>query len=170
MSTPMPGDPLAVTESRVGVADSRLLRGSGILSTHGLGSCIALAIYDAETRCAVLAHILLPCEDRAGPVARPARSAVHAVPLLLRKLRSAGAGRRLVAKMAGGASMFGPLLLMGGVNMGERNIKATRRALQDAGVLLVAEDVGGDYGRSVYFDVSTGTMLVRSLKRGDRTL
>ena len=31
-------------------------------------------------------------------------------------------------------------------------------------------DTGGDYGRSVFFDVGEGSVLVRSLRRGDVTL
>jgi len=154
----------------VDVAEAKLLRESGILATHGLGSCIALVLYDAGSRCGALAHILLPNEERTGSVSRPARSAVHAVPHLVTQLKQAGATGHLVAKMAGGASMFGSLLAMGGVNIGERNVDATRRALSLAGIRIVAEDVGGDHGRSVFFDVATGAMFVRSLKRGDRTL
>ncbi|MEP7344825.1 MAG: chemotaxis protein CheD [Gemmatimonadaceae bacterium] len=156
-------------EYRVSVAEFRVARDSGILATHGLGSCIALVLYDAESRCGALAHILLPNEER-RPITRPARSAMHAVPLLQAQLRHAGAMGRPIAKIAGGASMFGSLLALGGVNIGARNIEATRRALSEAGIVLVAEDVGGDHGRSVFFDVASGEMHVRSLKRGDRLL
>lgn len=152
------------------VAESVVARETGILATHGLGSCIALVLYDPTSRCGALAHILLPNEERPGPIARPARSATNAVPHLQAQLRHAGALGRPVAKIAGGASMFGSLLAMGGVNIGERNIEATRRALADAGIALVGEDVGGDHGRSVFFDVASGVMHVRSLKRGDRQL
>ena len=165
-----PNAPGASVEYRVNVAESALARETGILATHGLGSCIALVLYDPASRCGALAHILLPTEERPGPVVRPARSAAHAVPHLLAQLRHAGALGRPVAKIAGGASMFGSLLATGGVNIGERNIDATRRALADAGIALVAEDVGGDHGRSVFFDVADGGMHVRSLKRGDRLL
>ncbi len=54
--------------------------------------------------------------------------------------------------------------------MGERNVVSTRRALEQAGIPIVADDTGGDYGRSVYLDVASGRVTVRSLKRGDRTL
>ncbi|MFN8572856.1 MAG: chemotaxis protein CheD [Gemmatimonadaceae bacterium] len=157
-------------ETQVNVAETAVARERGILATHGLGSCIALALYDPSTRIGALAHILLPSEERAGPVVRPARSAVHAVPYLMAQLQRAGASGPPVAKIAGGASMFGALLATGGINVGERNIEATRRALEAAGIVLIAEDVGGDHGRSVFFDVSDGTMHVRSLKRGDRVL
>ena len=66
--------------------------------------------------------------------------------------------------------MFGALLPSGGINMGERNVLSSRQALSDAGIPLAAQDVGGDYGRSVYFHLDDGRMLVRSLKSGDRAL
>ena len=47
--------------------------------------------------------------------------------------------------------------------MGERNIEATRAALAKLGIPIVAEDVGGEYGRSVRFVAATGAMTVRSL-------
>lgn len=165
-----PSASVPTPEYRVNVAETALARATGILAAHGLGSCIALVLYHPVSRCGALAHILLPNEERAGPVSRRARSAVHAVPYLQQQLQRAGALGGLVAKMAGGASMFGPLLAMGGVNVGERNIEATRRALAAAGIRLVGEDVGGDHGRSVFFDVASGVMQVRSLKRGNRTL
>jgi chemotaxis protein CheD len=70
----------------------------------------------------------------------------------------------------GGASMFGALLAGGGINMGDRNISASRTALEAAGVPLVAEDVGGDYGRSVYFDVASGEVRIVSIRNGTRYL
>jgi chemotaxis protein CheD len=65
--------------------------------------------------------------------------------------------------------MFGALLSKG-INMGERNVIAVRQSLREAGVAIVADDVGGDYGRSVYFDVSTGAVRVTSMRHGERTL
>ena len=65
--------------------------------------------------------------------------------------------------------MFGALL-SSGINMGERNVEGVRQSLRVAGIPLVGEDVGGDYGRSVYFDVSTGDVRVVSMRHGERTL
>ena len=77
---------------------------------------------------------------------------------------------RIVAKIAGGASMFGQLVNGTGINVGERNIVATREALARAGIPILAEDTGLDYGRSVYFHLADGRVEVRSLKKGDRVL
>jgi chemotaxis protein CheD len=161
--------PMVERETVVNVADFGVARGRGLLCTSGLGSCVAVIVYDAKTRTAALAHVLLPDIDYGrGPV-KPAKYASTAVALLVAEIRRVGGTGRLVAKLAGGARMFGSLL-SSGVNMGERNVEATRRALAAAGVPIVAEDVGGEHGRSIYFDVATGAMRVHSLQRGDRVL
>jgi chemotaxis protein CheD len=103
----------------------------------------------------------------------PAKFPGSAVPLLLRELAPLGASRpRIVSKIVGGASMFANLITTGGggINVGERNVAASREALGAAGIPLVGEDVGSDHGRTVYFDLSTGQVEVRSLKRGNRVL
>ena len=74
------------------------------------------------------------------------------------------------AKIVGGASMFGQLVVGSGINVGERNVLATRKALALAGVPIIAEDTGLDYGRSVYFHLTDGRLDVRSLKKGNRVL
>lgn len=66
--------------------------------------------------------------------------------------------------------MFAALLPVGGVNMGERNVEAARRALVTAQVSIVAQDTGGDYGRSVYLHVGDGRVVVTSLRQGERVI
>jgi chemotaxis protein CheD len=66
--------------------------------------------------------------------------------------------------------MFGQLAAGSGVNVGERNIAATREVLAAHNIPLVGEDTGLDYGRSVYFHLADGRVEVRSLKVGDRVL
>jgi chemotaxis protein CheD len=153
-------------EYRVNVAEYRIARDRGVIATFGLGSCVAIMLYDAGTQIGGMAHILLPSREMSRRPDQSAKFAETAVPLLLAEMRHAGAltsASGLVAKIVGGASMFAPLLSSGGINMGERNLIATRAALAAAGVSLVAEDVGGGHGRNVYFDVATGAVRVRSL-------
>jgi chemotaxis protein CheD len=153
----------------VDVADFAVAGGESTLVTVGLGSCVALALHDPATGIAGLAHILLPSIGAGPPSIRPAKYADTAVPLLVEEMRRHGARRKLVAKMAGGARMFAALL-PSGINMGERNIEATRAALAKLGIEVIAEDVGGEYGRSVRFVPATGLMTVRSLVGGNREL
>lgn len=158
-------------EIPVNVAEYAVARESGILSSIGMGSCIALMLWDECARIGAMAHVLLPHESLSREAGPPAKFASTAVPFLVQELRLAGGFGRPIAKIAGGASMFGALLAGGGgINMGERNVAATRESLVNAGVPLVAHDVGGDYGRSVYFDVASGDVRIISIRHGTRYL
>ena len=159
-----------LADVRVKVADYAVRRGGDIIATIGLGSCVAIALYDPETRTGGLAHILLPNMSMSRETSNPAKFPETIVPIMLDEMRRLGASARISAKIAGGASMFGQLVNGTGINVGERNIVATREALAAAKIPLVAEDTGLDYGRSVYFHLSDGRVEVRSLKKGDRVL
>lgn len=162
--------PPVETEIVVNIADFAVASGESVLVTSGLGSCVAVAIHDPATGIAGLAHVLLPSAGFGPPSIHPAKYADAGVALLAEELRRRGAAQnRLVAKLAGGARMFAALL-PSGINMGQRNIDATRKALYKLNIPVVAEDVGGEYGRSVRFVAATGAMTVRSLVGGDREL
>lgn len=136
--------------------------------TVGLGSCVAIALHDALARVGGLAHVLLPQVIGQGEPNR-AKFASTAVPLLIEDMRALGASGPFVAKLAGGASLFGPLMAIGGT-IGARNIEAARAALEDARVPVIGEDVGGVAGRTVILDVGTGTLLVKTVRGGERAI
>jgi len=161
-----------LADVRVKVADYAVRRGNDIIATIGLGSCVAIALYDRDTRVGGLAHILLPSMAMSRETSNPAKFPETIVPIMLAEMRRLGmsSSARVVAKIAGGASMFGQLVNGTGINVGERNIAATKEALALARVEIVGEDTGLDYGRSVYFHLADGRMEVRSLKKGDRVL
>ena len=151
------------------VADFAVASGNTVISTVGLGSCVAIVLHDAGARVGGMAHILLPAREMSRDVSNPAKFPETAVPLLLDGMKRLGSKGPVRARIIGGASMFSSLI-PSGTNMGERNIAGARAALAAAGVPLHGEDVGGDYGRSVYFDVGDGRVTVRSLRAGDRVL
>jgi chemotaxis protein CheD len=51
-------------------------------------------------------------------------------------------------------------------NIGERNVVAVKKVLAANKIRIIAEDTGLNYGRTVFFDVSTGTMQVKSVTKG----
>jgi chemotaxis protein CheD len=159
-----------IEQIRVNVAAYAVARGDAVISTLGLGSCVAIAVHDRGSAVGGLAHILLPSESMSRDRGNRAKFPSTAVPLLLEEMRKLGAIGPFTAKLAGGASMFGALLPSGGVNMGERNVEAVRRALVAAGIGIAAQDTGGDYGRSVFLHVRDGRLVVRSLNRGEHVL
>jgi len=139
----------------VGVGEYKIACGDSGLSTWGLGSCVAIIIYDSAARIGGLAHALLP-EPRDG--ARwSAKYASIAVKLIVRRMTAVGASREsLEAVLVGGANIIPKLT----INTGMRNVDAAKRALKELGVKLVGEDVGGSRGRNVVFMVSEGVVLV----------
>ncbi len=148
----------------VSVADWAAERGDGVLVTLGLGSCVAIMLHDAQARAGAMAHVLLPSLSLARDITNRAKFPETAVPLLIERLKGLGADpRRLVAKLAGGASMFGQLVTPGTIQMGERNLLAARTALRAAAIPIVREAVGGERGRSVRFHVKDGRVEIRSV-------
>lgn len=154
----------------VNIADFAVTTGDAVLVTSGLGSCVAVVLHDPSSRIAGLAHILLPSAGFGPPSIHPAKYADSGVALLAEEMRRLGAAQnRMEARLVGGARMFAALL-SSGINMGQRNIDATRKALYKLGIPVVGEDVGGEYGRSVRVVAATGVVTVRSLVGGDREL
>ncbi len=151
-------------ETIVKVADWAAARDDAILVTLGLGSCVAIMVYDPQACAGAMAHILLPSKSLARDSTNPAKFPETAVPLLVQRLAALGGEpRRLLAKLAGGASMFAQLMTPGSVQMGERNIVAARDVLRRTGIPVVAEAVGGAAGRSVRFRVADGRAEIRSI-------
>ena len=151
-------------ETIVKVADWAAERGDGVLVTLGLGSCVAIMLHDPQTRTGAMAHVLLPSTSLARDLTNRAKFPETAVPLLIERLKALGADpRRLVAKLAGGARMFSQLVTPGTMQMGERNVLASRSALRAASIPVIRESVGGDRGRSVRFYVKDGRVEIRSV-------
>jgi len=153
-----------VKETIVRVADWTVDRGDAVIVTLGLGSCVAIMLHDPEIRAGGMAHVLLPSISLARDTTNKAKFPDTAVPLLVERLKTLGADpRRLVAKLAGGASMFSQLVTPGTIQMGERNVLACRSALRAAAIPIARESVGGDRGRSVRFHLKDGRVEIRSV-------
>ncbi|MBA3671017.1 MAG: chemotaxis protein CheD [Gemmatimonadaceae bacterium] len=165
MTEPLP-------DLRVKVADYAVGIGPQVISTIGLGSCVAIALYDRQARIGGLAHILLPSQSMSREITNPAKFPETIIPIMVQEMIALGTrnAAAIRARIAGGASMFGNLVSATGINVGERNVIAVRDVLTERGIPLDAEDTGLDYGRSVYFHLHDGRVEVRSLRRGNRDL
>jgi chemotaxis protein CheD len=151
----------------VRVADLRAGTDQDILVTVGLGSCVAILLHDATAKVGGLAHILLPSPALSRKDDNPAKFPQTAIPRLLELMAQRGAsGRRITARLAGGASMFANLAPPGTIQMGERNLVACRQTLHHHGVALVGEVTGGDYGRTVKLWVGDGRAEVSTVSHG----
>lgn len=152
----------------VRVAELAVERAGATIVSWGLGSCVALMIVDPHGGIAGMAHVLLPSASLSRDTTSPGKFPETAIPLLLERIRRLGGDpNRCVAKLVGGSTMFAALLAPGTLHMGERNVLACRSALHEAGIPIIAEDVGGEQGRSVWLESATGRVVVRSVGRAD---
>lgn len=155
-------EPGAPDPVQVGIAELVVSDGDDTLRSYGLGSCLAVALYEPDSGIGGLAHVMLPNGDEAeNSDEKPGKYADTAIRALLRRMVERGASYVDVkAKLAGGSDMFEFESFEEGV--GERNVEAARAELEKLGVEIVAEDVGGERGRTVEFTPGTGTLLVKS--------
>ena len=155
----------------VKVADLNIVSGDGELATLGLGSCVAICLHDPVAKVAGMAHVLLPNKSLSRNAENPAKFPQSAVPLLVERMQGLGAEKsRLTARLVGGASMFGNLSPSGAVQMGERNVVASRQVLEEQGITITAEDTGGTTGRSIRLQAVDGALVIRTLATGERPL
>ena len=152
----------------VGISDMNVASRPGMLITYALGSCVGLCLYDSAMGLAGLSHILLPDSSMCPSDKNVMKFADTAVPALIERMERSGASRRrIVAKMAGGARLFGGTA---GINVGERNVLAVKEQLSLFRIPLVAEDTGRDYGRTVEFFAQDGVVNVKTALRGVKTI
>jgi len=158
---------------KIGMADLNVGRAGEKLRTTGLGSCVGLTLYDPAAKIGGMAHVMLPSSSisRDAQLNR-AKYADTAIPELVRKMEEAGAKlTRLTAKLAGGAQMFlAAAPLAESMRIGPRNVEACKEALMSFNIPIEAEDTGGNYGRTIELDCSTGALLVRSVQAGEKEL
>jgi chemotaxis protein CheD len=155
----------------VRVADLQIGSAEHVLITIGLGSCVAILLHDPSVRVGGLAHVLLPSPALVRKDSNPAKFPQTAVPRLLELMARRGASpRRITGRLVGGASMFASLAAPGTIQMGERNLVASRQALNNHGIPLIGEAVGGDFGRTVRLRVADGHVEVSSVAHGVKSL
>ena len=133
-----------------------------MIVTHALGSCLGLMVYDPGARVGGLLHAMLPLSKINPQKAEenPYMFVDTGVPDLFNSLYELGAQKsRMVVKAAGCGQPLGNSEMF---KIGERNYTVLKKLLWKNNVLLEAEDVGGTASRTVYFDLSTGQVVISS--------
>ncbi|MBK9118745.1 MAG: chemotaxis protein CheD [Phycisphaerales bacterium] len=130
--------------------------------TYSLGSCIGLAIWDPVAHVGGMLHYMLPDSQLSPEKARssPAMFCDTGVPRLFRAAYELGAVKsRLVVKVAGGSQLLDD---NGTFNIGKRNYLALRKIFWKNGVMINAEDVGGNLSRTLKLQLATGVLTLKS--------
>lgn len=153
---------------RIGMAQWFVGKAPGIITTIGLGSCVGVALYDPITKIGGMLHLMLSDSTRFAynENINRAKFADTGIRDMLDNMLELGANKgNIVAKIAGGAQMFeikeGNDLL----NIGDRNIEATKKTLQELEIVILGEDVGDTYGRTIELDLENGNLKVKTVNR-----
>lgn len=159
---------------RVGMAKLAVARAPTGLETQALGSCVGIVLYDSYTKTGGMAHVMLPDIELAKESSRgnPAKFANTAIDVLVEKMEKMGVVKRHIeAKLAGGANMFPDISTKDPSEaIGNRNIESARARLLEIGIPIVAEDVGGSVGRTISLNTTTGDLIVRCIRQGEKVI
>lgn len=148
-------------EVRVGIAESAVVFSPDKIVTLGLGSCIGIALYDREKKIAGLVHIMLPDSKQFRNITNPLKYADLGIEELLKKMISLGCKKnQIVAKIAGGASMFKFSDKKINSDVGQRNALAVIEKIKSLSIPLISEDIGGSKGRSMTVESEDGTVII----------
>ncbi len=146
----------------VGIADLAVSNSQNvILTTYSLGSCLGIAIYDPVVRVGGLLHLMLPDSgiDPVKAAAKPAMFVDTGVPALFRAAYELNAVKhRVQIYVAGGAQIMDNT---GFFNIGQRNYAALTTLLNQHGLHIHAEQVGGLVNRTLYLNLATGGVSLK---------
>jgi chemotaxis protein CheD len=154
---------MEVFDIKVGIADLNTSSAPNRLITIGLGSCIGIALYDKRNAVGGLSHIMLPDSTQfKDKKVNPYKFADLAIPILVEKMEQKGAKKgNMVAKIAGGASMFNFQDKSMIMDVGSRNSTMVKKVLNDLKIPIIGEDIGGNKGRTIILDSQTGILYIR---------
>jgi chemotaxis protein CheD len=138
-------------------------RTGDFISTHALGSCVALVIYQPTKRILAMAHVALP-DSAINPEAakrRPGYYADTAVKTILDAFAKEFSSQNweLHARLYGGADAVRKTDLF---TIGKRNLSALEKASDNHGLLCQRRETGGAWSRTIKADVVTGRVEIQS--------
>lgn len=135
----------------------------GAISTV-LGSCVAVCLYDRNLGIGGMNHYLLPFWNGNG--LQTPKFGNISIPKMIEQMMEHGSTHKtLEAKVFGGASMN--IGNSDSMMIGEKNILVAREILKEYKIAIVAEDIGGQNGRKIQFDIERGKVLMKYAARSD---
>lgn len=156
-------------EIKVGISDYKVAKSPYKLITLGLGSCVGIAIYDKVDKVGGLSHIMLPDSTLFRREVKVEKFADLAIPKMVEEITKGSRNKNLIAKIAGGASMFSFTDETNG-NIGYRNVVAVEEKLKELGIPILGKHTGGNIGRTMIVDLQDFTVNIRMVNREIITL
>jgi chemotaxis protein CheD len=143
-----------------------------VLVAYGLGSCVAICLYDSIAHVGGLLHALLPTQTaHSRRTGNPTKYVDQGIKLLSESFQQLGGWRyRTQAYICGGARILATHNFGDIEDIGQRNVQMARATLKAAKFSIEAEAIGGQEGRTVKFSIATGEIVIKTLKEGESVL
>jgi chemotaxis protein CheD len=135
-----------------------------IISTV-LGSCVSVALHDAEDRIGGMNHFMLPgkLEEDKIYISNAGKYGMFAMELLINSMIKIGARKKsLVAKVFGGGRVL-KSLLGASSSVADSNVTFAMEFLLEEGIPVSSSDVGGNLGRKILFFTEDARVLLKRL-------
>lgn len=151
------------SEIKVGIADFKITESPNVIQTLGLGSCVAVFVYDKAKKVGGLSHIMLPDSTMFQHRAeiKTSKFADLAIKEMVNEMMTKYGCTKLVAKIAGGANMFSFNQSSQTKNIGERNVVAVEQELKKLRIPILARNTGGTTGRSFFANLENLEVKVK---------
>lgn len=140
----------------VGISDMKISsQPDDTIVTYALGSCLAVAVHDPAVKVGGMLHVLLPSASVRPDKAQgnPYMFVDTGMQAFLSNLAGVGALRRRWQLYVAGGATFNRSDIF---DTGRRNYVALKSFLWRSGLLVHAEDVGGNSPRTMHLEVGTG--------------
>lgn len=145
----------------VGVGSYFVAKNPTKLICIGLGSCLAIALHSSTRHVGALSHAMLPKYMEGKDKKIPEKYVDTSIYLMADDMQDIGIKKREIkAKLVGGAQMFS-FISPHTLDIGRRNIETAKETLKQEGIPIIAENVGGNKGKTIFFDIKTGAIEVR---------
>ncbi len=176
----------------VGIGEFRVGRSPDILVTMNLGSCVGIALYDANAKVGGLAHIKLPkspeskmqetrCkrqDEISSAFSLQSSAGIYAdtaIQTMLSILSKMGIRQSfLTARIAGGGFMYKTEGLNAAqtqsMDIGLRNVESVKDVLFKNKIKITGEDVLGKKPRTMEFYLETGEVILKTRGMEDRRI
>jgi len=153
----------------INIAEYAVGKNNLVIETSGIGSCLVICLYDADEKIGGMAHAMLPSRRKKNSVFNQGNTMIgknnykfvdEAIEGLIVEIRKIGGKKeKLKAKIIGGAEMFN-IFKKKLTSIGKENERTAREKLEELGIPIDSEDVGGSVGRSVRFNLENGVVSI----------
>ncbi len=125
--------------------------------TTVLGSCVSICLWDKKKKFGGMNHFIYPKSEGKNN----ARFGNVSCPYLIKLMLELGSNKEdLIAHVIGGAK--NPVIKS---NIGKKNTEMALKVLEKYNIKIAVRDVGGQEGRKLLFDTTTGEIAINKGER-----